>query len=71
MSIVSTTIISDETSGSRRMIRYRCTDSAGGTHDYGPLITVDPNFDAEAHKSTVAEKLAYVLAEQEADEVLQ
>ena len=70
MSIVSTEIVSDTTNGPMRQVVYRCTDSEGGTHDYGPVCTVDPAFDEDAHAVIAAAKVAHRLAELEADEVL-
>lgn len=55
--------------GNRRICAYRCQDSQGVWHDYGPVITVDPAFDAEAHKALVADKVATVLARSEFDEL--
>jgi hypothetical protein len=53
-----------------RMIFYRCQDHLGAWHDYGPVITIDANFDAEAFKPTVAVKVAERLAETEANQVI-
>jgi hypothetical protein len=69
MSIVTTEIESIHGSA-QRMIFYRCQDHLGEWHNYGPVITTDANFDADAHKSVVAAKIASMLAEQEANEVL-
>ena len=68
MSIVSVSIVSD--GGTPRQIVYSALDSEGVSHQYGPVVTVDPNFDAEAHKAIVSAKLADVLAEQELTEAL-
>jgi hypothetical protein len=68
MSIVSVSIVSD--GGSPRQIVYSALDSEGVSHRYGPVITVDSNFDAEAFKATVSAKVATALAEQEANEVI-
>ena len=58
----------DSIHGSKqRMIFYRVTDDVGGIHSYGPVISSDPAFDAEAHKSVVAEKMAEMLAAAEFD----
>ena len=70
MSIVSTEVLSDTTSGAVRSVVYRCTDSDGGKHDYGPVMTVDPAFDADEHMTIVEMKVASRLAEQEANEVI-
>jgi len=50
-----------------RMVFYRVTDDTGAVHQYGPVISSDPAFDAEAHKSVVAEKMAEMLAAAEFD----
>lgn len=70
MSIVSTVIVSDITEGSVRRVRYRCTDSDGGVHEYGPVITVDPAFDADTHMAIVATKVGAALADQEFEQVI-
>jgi hypothetical protein len=54
-----------------RMIFYRCQDHLGVWHNYGPIITSDVNFDAEAFKPTAAAKVAAWLAESEAQQVIQ
>ena len=69
MSIASTTYTVEE-NGNLREIRYTCTDSEGGTHQYGPVLTVDANFDPDTHATIVATKVANALAEQEAKEVI-
>lgn len=61
MSIVATEIESVHGS-TQRMIFYRCQDHLGAWHPYGPVITSDANFDAEAFKATVAVKVAESLA---------
>ena len=53
-----------------RMIFYRCQDHLGTWHGYGPVITTDVNFDADAFKPTVAAKVAERLAEAEAEQVI-
>ena len=53
-----------------RMIFYRCQDHLGAWHSYGPVITSDAGFDAEAFKPTVATKVAERLAEAEAQQVI-
>jgi hypothetical protein len=71
MSIVATEIESVHGEvGKQRMIFYRCQDHLGAWHPYGPLITTDDAFDAEAHKTVVAEKVAAELAEAEAQQLL-
>ena len=54
----------------QRMIFYRCQDSQGTWHPYGPVITSDANFDAEAFKATVALKVAASLAQAEFERVI-
>lgn len=56
--------------GQQRMIFYRCQDHLGVWHPYGPVITTDDNFDAEAFKVTVAAKVSGRLAEVEFDQVV-
>ena len=65
MSIVATEIESIH-GDAHRMIFYRCQDHLGTWHPYGPVISSDPLFDADAHKTLVAAKVALMLAEQEA-----
>ena len=61
----------DSIHGSKqRMIFYRVTDDAGVVHQYGPVITIDPAFDHEAHKSVVLAKMQESLAAQEFDALL-
>jgi hypothetical protein len=69
MSIVTTEIESIH-GEAHRMIFYRCQDHLGEWHNYGPVISGDPLFDAELHKPVVAEKVARMLAEAEANEVI-
>lgn len=61
MAIVLTEVASIHGSA-QRMIFYRCTDSTGGTHKYGPVITSDSLFDAEAYKPVVAARVSEALA---------
>lgn len=71
MSIVATEVESIHGAlGQQRMIFYKCQDSEGVWHNYGPVITIDDAFDAEAHKTVVAAKVAESLAEAEAQELL-
>jgi hypothetical protein len=51
------------------MIFYKCQDHLGAWHNYGPVITIDDAFDAEAHKTVVAAKVAAALAETEAQQI--
>ncbi len=57
MSIVATEVESIHGSNPR-MIFYRCQDSQGAWHSYGPVITTDPAFDTEAFKVAVAARVA-------------
>ena len=68
MSIVST--VADIRGSAPRMIYYRCTDHLGAVHQYGPVVTSDEAFDAEAFKTTVATKVAARLAGNEFDSVI-
>jgi hypothetical protein len=52
------------------MIFYRCQDHLGAWHNYGPVMTINANFDAEAFKPTVAAKVAERLAQAEASQVV-
>jgi hypothetical protein len=71
MSIVATEIESIHGAvGQQRMIFYRCQDDQGVWHSYGPVITVDDAFDADAHKAVVAIKVAESLAAAEAEQLL-
>jgi hypothetical protein len=71
MSIVATEIDSIHgASNQQRLIFYRCQDSEGVWHPYGPVITTDADFDAAAHKTVVAVKVAEALAAAEAEELL-
>ncbi len=70
MSIVATEIDSIHGRiGQQRMIFYKCQDHLGTWHNYGPVITIDDAFDAEAHKAVVAAKIAAALAETEAQQI--
>jgi hypothetical protein len=70
MSIVTTEIESIH-GDTQRMIFYRCQDHLGTWHQYGPVISNDQQFDAEAFKAVVAVKVAEALAVKEANEVIQ
>ena len=71
MSIVATEIDSIHGRiGQQRMIFYRCQDHLGAWHPYGPVIANDGTFNAEAHKSIVAGKVAEQLAATEMREVI-
>lgn len=54
----------------QRMVFYRCQDHLGDWHSYGPVITNDSSWDANAFKATVAVKIADALAQHEASLVL-
>ena len=45
----------------RHMVFYRCQDSQGAWHPYGPVMAA-PDFDAEAFKAVVEAKVAESLA---------
>jgi hypothetical protein len=71
VSIVTTEIESIHgATGQQRMIFYRCQDHLGVWHEYGPVITIDDAFDADAHRAVVAAKVAESLAEAEAQQLL-
>jgi hypothetical protein len=71
MSIVATEIESIHGgTDQQRLIFYRCHDSDGVWHSYGPVISSDPSFDADVHKAVVEAKVAESLAANELDEVL-
>ena len=71
MSIVATEIDSIHGAiGQQRMIFYKCQDHLGAWYNYGPVITVDDAFDADAHKAVVAVKVAAALAETEAQQIM-
>ena len=71
MSIVSTTVHEVASGPSQRLLYYRCTDHLGALHDYGPVITSNPAFDADAHRTVVAVKVAEALAAREAAQLLE
>lgn len=63
MAIVATEIESVHGAvGGQRMIFYRAQDSEGVWHRFGPVITTDDAFDAEAFCEVVAAKVAERLA---------
>jgi hypothetical protein len=71
MSIVTTEVESIHGAApGQRFVFYRCQDSDGIWHPYGPVITTGSDFDAEAHKAAVAVKVAERLAEAEAQALL-
>lgn len=62
--------ISDDIQGLPRLVYYQVTDDFGAIHNYGPVITSDPAFDADVHKTVVLEKVAASLAESEFNQVV-
>ena len=71
MAIVATEIESVHGAlGQQRMIFFRCQDSEGVWHPYGPVITIDDAFDVDAAKTVVAARVAEQLAEAELQQVL-
>ena len=70
MAIVKTEIESTHGKGSNRMIYYRCQDHEGLWHSYGPVITSDERFDADAHKTVVSDRVAEELAAAEFEATL-
>jgi hypothetical protein len=71
MSIIATEIDSIHGRiGQQRMIFYRCQDHLGTWHNYGPVITTNDAFDAEAQKPNIAEIVAASLAESETAQLL-
>ena len=63
-------IDSDQTWETPRRVYYKITDDFGGVTYYGPVFTSDPAFDAEAFKTTVANKVAASLADAEFEQVI-
>jgi hypothetical protein len=71
VSIVTTEIESIHGAASeQRMVFYRCQDHLGVWHSYGPVITIDADWDADAFMPTVAEKIARRLADGEFEEAI-
>ena len=71
MSIVSTEIESVHGADTgRHLVFYRCQDSQGNWHDYGPVVTIDDNFDANAFKTAIAAKVSAALAAAEFEQVI-
>lgn len=66
MAIVATEIESIHGDAPKLTVFYRCQDSQGAWHTYGPVITNDPAFSAEGLKPAIAAKMTEFLAEQEA-----
>jgi len=72
MSIVTTEIESVHGAASeQRLVYYRCQDSQGNWHSYGPVISNDPLFDPNSMKQVVAERVAEYLAEMEVQQLLE
>lgn len=67
---LTVTIDSDQSWETPRRIYYKVTDDHGGVHQYGPVFTSDPAFDAEAFKTVVAAKMTEALAKQEFEELI-
>lgn len=55
-------IDSDQIWETPRRIYYRVIDDFGNVHTYGPIMTSDPNFNAEAYKIKVLENIQAKLA---------
>ena len=72
MAIVSTEVEVDMPGNAQtpRMVWYRCQDSEGQWHSYGPVCTTDPAFDKEAYKTMVATAVADNLAAREFEQLL-
>lgn len=71
MSIVATEADVFGNLGGDRIILYRCQDSTGRWHLYGPVRTNDDNFDVDAQKATAAAKIGAMLAEREFNSVIE
>lgn len=54
----------------RHMVFYKCQDSQGVWHPYGPVMAA-PGFDREGFKSVVAVKVAESLAAAEFERLIQ
>ena len=71
MSIVATEIESVHgATTANHMVFYRCQDSQGVWHSYGPVMAA-PGFDSEAFKVTVAVRVAESLAQNEFERLTQ
>jgi len=57
--------------GQQRMIFYRAQDHLGVWHNYGPVMTIDDNWDEEAFRATVAAKMAVMLADREFSKIIE
>jgi hypothetical protein len=69
MPVTVVEIVYDQGVGPRNVL-YRGLIDSGGTIDYGPVVTMDPTFDAEAYKPYVKLTMDALLIEQELDEIL-
>jgi len=71
MAIVTTEISSVHGDADKqRLAYYRCKDSQGVWHSYGPVIINDAAFDIQGYKTVVAAKMEDQLAEQEANALI-
>jgi hypothetical protein len=62
--VVSTEIESIHGAGPpQQLVFYRCLDSDGHWHTYGPIVVNEPGFDIEAHKPLVAAKINEMISE--------
>lgn len=66
MAIVATEIVSNTMVGVTRYVVYRCQDSYGEWHQWGPVFAPE-SFDADAHKATIAERVQAYLEQAEID----
>lgn len=62
--------IVDDIPGPPRLVYYQITDDYGIARQYGPVITSDPTFDAEAHKTLILNNAVVSLAESEFNQVI-
>lgn len=58
MEIITTEIESVHGDIPQKMVFYRCMDDAGVWHPYGPVIVSTNDFDIDAHKTAVSERVA-------------
>jgi hypothetical protein len=68
MPVSTVEIVYDQ--GNPRNVLYRGLIDGGGTIDYGPVVTIDPDFDAEALIPYVQATMDELLAEQEIESIL-
>ena len=69
--IVSTEVDVSGNLGGERVIFYRCQDSTGKWHTYGPVRTKDDAFDIEGQKVVAEAKTAELLAKLEFEAVIE